>query len=194
MEKSDGRFKKGEHRSPKTEFKPGEHWRKPQLFRDADWLRHEYVDLERSAGDIAKQFGVTDAAVMFWLRKHGIPRRSISEARALKHWGSSGEDNPMFGKRGAEVPNWKGGITADRQAFYASLEWAECVKEIWKRDRGTCQRCGVRANKHGNFHIHHIVSFKVKELRAETSNLILLCPDCHRWVHSKANVDHEFVK
>lgn len=31
----DGRFKKGERRSPATEFKPGEHWRKPQAFREA---------------------------------------------------------------------------------------------------------------------------------------------------------------
>jgi hypothetical protein len=162
---------------------------------DAAWLQREYVEKQRSTGEIAREAGMTEANVIFFLRKHGIKRRSISEARAVKHWGSDGEKNPMFGKRGAETPSWKGGVTPDRQAFYSSPEWIEAAKAVWKRDNGECQRCRVKANDvpRGYFHIHHIVSFAVKALRAEQSNLVLLCTACHRWAHSKKNVDRLFL-
>lgn len=102
------------------------------------------------------------------------------------------------GKRGAVVWNWKGGITPERQTFYRSEEWKEAVKIIWKRDNAICQRCGLDFRtvdrKATRFHVHHIQSFAIKELRAEPSNLILLCHTCHNWVHSKKNVNREFLR
>lgn len=174
-------------------FIKGTHWRKPQAFRDAEWLRREYVEKQRSTGDIAAEFEVTDGAILFWLRKHGIPRRSVSEARQAKHWGSDGESNPMYGKRGAEIASWKGGVTPDRQAFYSSPAWALAVKTIWQRDQGKCRRCGAEPKARGEFHIHHIVSFSVVELRVELTNLALLCGACHRWVHSRANTERLYL-
>jgi 5-methylcytosine-specific restriction endonuclease McrA len=67
-------------------------------------------------------------------------------------------------------------------------------RAVWKRDKGTCQRCGAKANDGAIMHIHHIVSFAVKELRTETGNLVLLCIGCHHFVHSAANTGREFVK
>lgn len=174
-------------------FKPGTHWRTPHVFRDRDWLINAYVVQSRSTGDIAKEFGVTDAAILFWLRKHEIPRRSISNARAIKHWGVSGSDNPMFGRTGKDNPNWSGGGTPERQSFYASLEWRNTRKYIWKRDKAICRRCGHQPTKRNQLAIHHIVSFRVKELRAEPSNLALLCRPCHAWVHSRENENREFI-
>ena len=95
----------------------------------------------------------------------------------------------MYGKTGEANPNWKGGVTPERQALYSSLEWAEVVKVVWARDKAICQRCGEPGK-----HIHHIVSFAVPELRADADNLILLCRDCHSWVHSRKNTEGEFVK
>ena len=102
----------------------------------------------------------------------------------------------MKGKRGAQVPSWKGGITPERQAFYSTPAWKAVVKLVWKRDNATCQKCGRRNVKGLRyvFDIHHIVGFHVKNLRAVLSNLVLLCEDCHYWVHSKENVNHEFVR
>lgn len=94
-------------------------------------------------------------------------------------------------------PQWKGGISPERQAVYSSLEWISAVKEIWKRDNATCQRCKKRHNtktNRGTFHIHHIESFKVKEKRTDVNNLVLLCNVCHRWVHSKNNTKKLFIK
>ena len=194
MEKKDGRFKKGERRSPKTEFKPGEHWRPAKPFREKEWLEQEYVVKKRSAGEIAAEFGVTDAAILFWIRKHGIPRRTVAQARSIKHWGLAGEKNGMYGVRGDKHPGWRGGITPERQTVYSSKEWAKASVAVWRRDKRTCQRCGKRYSKGMAFHIHHIVSFQVVALRTEPSNLVLLCIDCHHFVHSPANVERLFIK
>lgn len=175
------------------QFKKGQHWRPRQPFWDRDWLYVEYVQKKRSAGEIAFQFGVTEAAILFWLRKHKIRRRSVSEARQVKHWGLSGALNGMFGKTGSQNPHWLGGVTPDRQSLYSSLEWAAASKIVWRRDQGKCQRCGRKKNGR-QMHIHHIVSFAVATLRTDSANLVLLCDDCHKWVHSRKNINSEFIQ
>jgi 5-methylcytosine-specific restriction endonuclease McrA len=102
------------------------------------------------------------------------------------------------GKRGAVVWNWRGGVTPERQTFYRSDEWKAIVRSIWQRDDAICQRCGLDSRtidktKTRPFHIHHIVSFAVRALRMEPTNLILLCHDCHMWVHSKQNLNGDFL-
>jgi hypothetical protein len=163
--------------------------------QDAAWLRREYVDRQRSAAEIAAEIGVTPENIIFYLRRFGIPRRNTSETRAVKRWGMSGESNPMYGKRGTEVPSWKGGRTPERQAFYSSLEWKAAVREVEQRDGDQCRRCGAQHQPDKRrFHIHHIAPFSVKELRAEVSNLVTLCNPCHGWVHSKHNTEGLFVR
>ena len=103
---------------------------------------------------------------------------------------------PFKGKFGSLHPNYKGGLTPERQSVYSSKEWCEAVKQVWKRDKAICQKCGKNHNdeiNRGNFHIHHIVSFMVRELRTDLNNLVLLCKDCHKFVHSKNNVNKEFI-
>jgi len=96
--------------------------------------------------------------------------------------------------QGENHAEWQGG-TPDRQRLYSSKEWKAAALLVWKRDNGHCQRCGVRKESYRKpFHIHHIVSFVSDEsLRAEPSNLILLCEKCHKWVHSLKNVNKEFI-
>lgn len=100
----------------------------------------------------------------------------------------------MIGRKGADVPSWKGGITPERQAFYSSLEWKAVVPLVWKRDNATCQRCGKRngVGVRFEFDIHHIIGFDNRELRAVLSNLVLLCEQCHYWVHSNENKENLF--
>jgi len=98
---------------------------------------------------------------------------------------------------GAVHPNWKGGITPERQAFYATEAWREAVKIVWARARAKCERCGVHHStmaRRGTFHVHHIVGFACAALRAQPENLALLCKPCHLFVHSKKNVHREFIK
>lgn len=90
---------------------------------------------------------------------------------------------------------WLGGTSPERQKFQSSTEWKAVSKIVWKRDGARCQRCDVFKNDYlKNFHIHHIVSFSVESLRADPSNLILLCEDCHYWVHSNANEKGLFIE
>jgi hypothetical protein len=105
-----------------------------------------------------------------------------------QHW--------LKGVTGPDHPNWKGGTTPERQLFYSSPEWKAAIRAVWIRDR-TCRHCGTRPPRHGpkhnRGHVHHIVSFAVEALRTDLSNLVLLCADCHRWIHSRANTGRKFL-
>lgn len=193
---------------------------------DRDWLYQKYVVEGLDTTQIAALVQRNSKRVWEWLRDYGIPtrrrgttgngrhtkgkpRRLTPEAReklseraraarladGRKPYLKDGVHH-LKGKRGADTPNWKGGITPERQAFYSSPEWKAAVKAVWKRDNATCQRCGKHHNtaaNRGTFDIHHIVSFAFKELRCEVSNLALLCEDCHRWVHSNDNTEGVFL-
>jgi len=103
----------------------------------------------------------------------------------------------LKGVTGKDHHSFKGGLTPERQSFYSSIEWVNVVKEVWKRDNAFCQRCNKHHNtdkNRGNFHIHHIISFQIKEHRADINNLVLLCKECHKWVHSKLNTNKQFIK
>ncbi|HLF13212.1 MAG TPA: HNH endonuclease signature motif containing protein [Gammaproteobacteria bacterium] len=105
---------------------------------------------------------------------------------------------PMRGKRGAETINWKGGVTPERQAFYSSREWKDACRAVWARADAYCERCGLDSREVdltiAPFHVHHITSFAVRELRSVLTNLALLCAPCHRFVHSRGNIDNELLR
>lgn len=48
--------------------------------QDEGWLRHQYVELEKSAGKIAADENVGDQTVINWLNNHGIETRGMHEA------------------------------------------------------------------------------------------------------------------
>ncbi len=181
--KDDGRFKKGEHRSPSTQFQKGQHWRPHKSHWDKEWLEREYITNGRSAADIAPSEGCKENNIIFWLHKHGIPRRTVTEVRRAKHWGSPGAKNPM----------WNGGTSSERQLFGNSPEWKSAIRQVYGRDHKTCQRCGRKQTLRRLFHVHHRISFKESELRTNLDNLVVLCSKCHHWVHSRANKNREFL-
>ncbi len=188
-----------------------------------EWLFDQYVVKEKDCCQIAIIVNRDPKSVWNWLKDFNIPtrkrgsywnkfftlrgrnpgfrqteetKRKIREARLRDghvpylrngvHW--------LKGKRGPEVPNWKGGSTPERQAFYSSLEWKAVARKVWKRDKRICQRCGRKKERGLSFDIHHIVSFLCKKLRCVPSNLVLLCEPCHYWVHGKHNKKGLFLK
>lgn len=194
---------------------------------DREWLVREYINKRRSANDIAREIGRDPKRVWEWMRDYGIEIRprgtdygngfKAGNESPFKGMSHTPENKERFrqlrlldgrlpyikdGKHwlhheGAVSPAWKGGITPERQAFYASEEWRKTVKVVWARDDAKCCRCGKHHNttaSRGTFHIHHIVSFQNKDLRASAENLVLLCRDCHLFVHSNANVGGEFMR
>lgn len=131
-----------------------------------------------------------DAAEIAKIRDATIARGGVPYLRDGRHW--------LKGARPDANPNWKGGATPERQAFYRSPEWKAACVVVWHRADARCERCGldhrtVDRRAGPRFHVHHIVSFVVKALRAEPTNLALLCRPCHLFVHSKANEAREFL-
>lgn len=159
-----------------------------------EWLQEEYITKQRSSIEIAADFGCCASNIVFFLHKHDIPTRSAVEVRQIKTWRLSGEANGMYGKRGEQSSNWKGGATPERQAFYATKEWQEAQKTVYIRDKATCQRCGKKRKWKDKYCLHHIVSFGIVELRADPDNLIVLCQKCHLWVHSNKNINKELIR
>jgi hypothetical protein len=185
-------------------------WQRRQRPVSDGWLRQKYLVEGLDCVQIARLVDRHPKSVWFWLKGSGIPTRprggstpsrkggaltfagrrhsaeSIAKMRASAAGKYSGKKNPA----------WRGGCTPERQAFYSTKEWAEVSLHVWKRERGKCQRCGILKTvcTERPFHIHHIVSFRVVALRADASNLALLCDRCHMFVHSRANTTKEFIR
>lgn len=165
------------------------------------WLRQAGIQTRARGSNPGPQFKKGDRGA-FSGRRHSAASRQRIRASTVAdgrvpylrdgvHW--------LKGVPASLNPNWKGGITPDRQTFYRSREWKAVSVAVWTRANGCCERCGldlraVDRREVGTFHVHHIVAFAVRELRAEVTNLALLCRECHWFVHSAANVGHEYLK
>lgn len=63
-------------------------------------------------------------------------------------------------------------------------DWENRRKRVYERDNLRCQNCGRHGPSNGlELHAHHIVP-KSKGGTHHTSNLITLCEDCHKSIHS----------
>ena len=74
--------------------------------------------------------------------------------------------------------------------FRLTYEWLAVRRKVLKRDRQRWQRCRSRRK----LHVHHIIPAAVGRFIYALWNLVTLCESCHRWVHSAANVDQEFLR
>ena len=96
---------------------------------------------------------------------------------------------------GAEHPNWKGGISPERNRIEKTKEYKAWRAEVLKK--GKCEKCGSTEN----LQVHHICNFEdYPELRTDPSNGACLCEKCHRMFHNTyglkrttANQYKEFV-
>lgn len=182
-------------RDSKGRIIKGTHWREPKPHWQREWLLREYVERQRSTGDIAAEIGTTDANVLYWLRRHGIERRDISAARAVKHWGAFGAANPMHGKIGAANPRFVDGSSPERQRLYVRGQGREFLRAVLARDEYQCRRCGSTKAGARSLHVHHIKPWAGNvELRFAAENVVTLCRPCHGWVHSRQNVEREFLE
>lgn len=164
------------------------------------WMKSYGMKTRPRGSDERQQFGKGKKIARGWSHTDET-KEKLRQARLAD--GAKGlflpnGDHVLKGKRGPDHPSWQGGSTPVRQAFYASDEWKAACVAVWHRDDAKCQRCGIDhrtvdrdATK---FHVHHIYGFtRFQHLRADKNNLVLLCGPCHRWVHSKANTDKEWI-
>lgn len=161
-----------------------------------EWLRDAYLVKMMDCTQIAKIVNRDPKSVWNWMKAFGIPCRP----RGANHAQLPKDGSPMRGKpmpKGNLSAAWKGGITPERQAFYATDEWKECVKSVWRRDDALCQVCKLdyrfAERSKVKFEIHHIDSFSIVERRSAIDNLMLVCQPCHRWIHSVKNTERRYL-
>lgn len=175
-------------------FVKGQHWRSPRPHWGREWLHQQYVALQRSTGDLATECQCSDANILYWLKKHGIPRRTVAQARAVKHWGVSGAANPMYGRVGAMNPSYVDGSSPERQRMYAQGEGRAFIRAVLYRDSYRCRRCSAPKAGRKSLHVHHIKPWAGNEaLRFALDNAVTLCRPCHQWVHSNNNTEGDFL-
>ena len=86
-------------------------------------------------------------------------------------------------QKGKNHPNWKGGISHERELFDTQKETKDWKKTIYIRDNFTCVSC----NQIGyELNVHHIKPYSLfPDLRLDLDNGITLCEKCHRDFHKK---------
>lgn len=89
--------------------------------------------------------------------------------------------------KGSKAYNWKGGITPTYYKLRHSLKTDNWRRQIYRRDKFTCQKCGSK--KSGTLNAHHIYNFsEFPDLRYLIKNGITLCKVCHTSFHKKYGV------
>lgn len=92
---------------------------------------------------------------------------------------------------GENSPNWKGG-----KKHYTG-GWFNARDKAKERDNYTCVRCGITEQEYGQeLSVHHIKLYREFEDKVEANqldNLVCLCEPCHRYVHSNANINKEYL-
>ena len=111
-------------------------------------------------------------------RRQNNPQWYANVVRAIRLRDGSGPNNPM----------WQGG----KSFLPYSLEFNDSLKrEVWKRDKGHCQDCGVRVGKYGlKPNTHHLDFSKNNNV---LENLLLLCVSCHRQRHHEEQKSRKLV-
>lgn len=138
-----------------------------QKLKDAEWLRKQYVDKQRTTPDIGSELDVDHSTVRKYLNKHGIEIREMV-----------GENHHQ----------WNGGYDD-----YYGPNWYDQRREALRRDQHRCQRCRITEPDHienngRGLHIHHIKPFRTFddfEKANDLGNLKALCTRCHSIVESR---------
>lgn len=87
--------------------------------------------------------------------------------------------------------NFKHGLSSHRAPRDVTKvnQWR---RRVFERDKYTCKRCGYDKGK--ILRAHHLAMWsQFPELRYELSNGLTLCDECHKWVHSKNNINRELL-
>ena len=142
-----------------------------ETLSDADKLRQLYHEEGLTLDEIGNKIGCSGKAVWDWMNRHGISRRSMSEAVG------SGEDHPRWKEGGDRIQYGPGWNDSKKQ-------------EVRNRDNKACRdpSCSITQRQHieqygEKLHVHHLEKARFiddPEKRNAKENLITLCRDCHR--------------
>ena len=155
-----------------------------------DELYELYRVQKLSAKEIASIYGVTDGAILYQLKKFGIPAYSLSEAINIYLYEKGGIEKARetqstmenrikssCRQRGIAIEDFNGFSTTEEHMARNNTYYKEWIRKVFERDNYTCQCCGKRG---GNLNAHHLYNFsEYEDLRYEVSNGITFCKQCH---------------
>ena len=174
------------------------------LYRNKVWLE-EQLAAGLTAKQIAQLAECSVEAVKKWVYFHGLAlnkaktgtpnpwNRGLRKAYRLnlspEQRQKRRDRSKLSTRRGEESNFWKGGVTAERTAVGA---WTRTIApQIHEKFDYTCQQCMVQG---GRLHAHHLLPvYACPEQAYDPENLITLCEDCHRAIHSQG-LELEFAQ
>lgn len=105
-----------------------------KLYQDKDWLYEQYWKYGKSQANIATIAGCTGSTIGYWLRKHKIPLRTPSEARARANRIKA--KDPRWLKKVVEAnrdPERRAKISEAAHLMWQDPEYRQRQKEISRR-------------------------------------------------------------
>jgi len=123
---------------------------------------NDYVNNLLSVYDLEKKYEIDTHGVQDILKKHGV-LRNFRETRKLKR-----------------------GVKVNRIKDNAHVPFTNALKDLVRARYGnTCQICGIKKESNDkNLDVHHIYPYRLCR-KNEFDNLIPLCRECHKYVHTK---------
>lgn len=157
---------------------------------DEAWLKEQYLSMEKTTTQIAKEVGCVVSTVFVALRRYDIPARSKSEARKGINFSNEHLKNITKANRAKALssenhPNWQGGKTREWEKKIAAIKrhpkykaWRKAVVSV-----GYCEACGSK----NELQAHHIMpKSDFPHLIHDINNGKCLCRNCHATLHSKS--------
>lgn len=109
----------------------------------------------------------------------------LGDAMEMQSPYETGKPNVIRVIRMVRDENWKSKVYKHDEIKYPE-NWNEIRAEIIKRDRYTCYRCEMKAERMGDLSVHHIIP-RAEGGSENQENLITLCHPCHDFVE-----EHEY--
>lgn len=132
--------------------------------------------------------------------KSSVTNANKKRAGEIKKYSQKGYEKLLLAIRkprpsttGEKKPAWRGGKHNGRQKDLGSHQYRQWRREVFERDKYTCQDCGDK--KGGNLEAHHIKTYmEYPEFRYIVPNGITLCKDCHQKRHFNPNSKRNLKK
>ena len=84
---------------------------------------------------------------------------------------------------GENHPNWKGGISGERERFMQEAVYKAWRLDVFERDSYTCSKCNQVG---GKLEAHHLAPYHSHpEIRVAVDNGATLCQTCHAEFHAR---------
>lgn len=164
----------------------------PATYQNKEWLEIHYAKglIPREIALIA---GVSTEAIKKWSYHHSLTwqkrppnshkgkKLNISETereRRRNHAAALKKGKP---NHGPSHPAWKSDLPIEKRAY----NWLKYARpNLLERAGHTCQDCG---SPHARLHCHHVYPVLERpDLAMDESNIVVLCPRCHKLRHRLA--------